>query len=123
MRAGSGYALRGSTDHRAVAQSPGREGRAIQAQSDQFNVEHGHEILLITEYQKDIQAKLAATTPEHQPDLVVVWPEDLEAYLRDDTSHPDAGWASEIERVRICCRWRRHSTPSMAGSRRCRWAW
>ena len=77
----------------------GAKAQAIQALSDQFNAEHGHEMLLITEYQKDIQTKLAATTPEHQPDLVVVWPEDLEAYLRDDASAPDADWASEIARA------------------------
>ncbi|NBD36384.1 MAG: extracellular solute-binding protein [Chloroflexi bacterium] len=77
----------------------GAKAKALQAQSDQFNAEHGDEILLITEYQEDIQTKLAATTPEHQPDLVVVWPEDLEVYLRDDASQPDAGWASEIARA------------------------
>lgn len=76
----------------------GAKAQAIQALSDQFNAEHGRRILLITEYQKDIPAKLAATTPEHRPDLVVVWPEDLEGYLRDAESAPDAGWVSEIER-------------------------
>lgn len=77
----------------------GAKARAIQVQSDQFNAEHGHEILLITEYQKNIQAKLAATTPEHQPDLIIVWPEDLEAYLQDDASAPDTGWTAEIARA------------------------
>ncbi|MFP4396135.1 MAG: ABC transporter substrate-binding protein [Anaerolineales bacterium] len=77
----------------------GAKAHAIQALSDQFNAEHGHEILLITEYQKDIQTKLAATTPEHQPDLVVVWPEDLEGYLRDEERLLDAGWTREIARA------------------------
>ena len=77
----------------------GAKAPAIQALSDQFNAEHGHEILLIVEYQRDIQAKLARTTPEHQPDLVVVWPEDLEGYLRDEERLLDAGWTREIARA------------------------
>ena len=77
----------------------GAKAQAIQALSDQFNAEHGHEILLIVEYQRDIQVKLARTTSEHQPDLVVVWPEDLEGYLRDEERLLDAGWTREIARA------------------------
>ena len=60
----------------------GSEAEALQALTDRFNAENPWDLVLITEYQRDILEKLLATTPDHHPDLVVGWPEDLEAYLQ-----------------------------------------
>lgn len=61
----------------------GAESEALQALTDRFNDENAQNIVLITEYQKDIHAKLADTTPDHRPDLLIVWPKDLQTYIKD----------------------------------------
>ncbi len=59
----------------------GAESRALQMLTDQFNADNTQNIILITEYQQDILTKIEATAAEHRPDLVVLWPKDLQAYL------------------------------------------
>lgn len=58
----------------------GAEAAALQKQTDQFNAQNPWNIVLVTEQQSDISTKITATTPEHYPDLVIVWPEDLYYY-------------------------------------------
>ncbi len=59
----------------------GAESVALQVLTDQFNAENAWDIVLITEYQQDIITKIAATTAEHRPDLVVIWPKDMQDYI------------------------------------------
>ncbi len=59
----------------------GAEAEALQSSADRFNAAHRGQVVLITEYQRDIVEKLAATTPEHHPDLITVWPEDLPDFM------------------------------------------
>ncbi len=60
----------------------GPEGYALQTLGDRFNAENPWNIVLITEYQQDILDKLTAIDPQHRPDLVVLWPEDISAYVQ-----------------------------------------
>ncbi len=60
----------------------GTEADALQILTDMFNRENRQNIVLITEYQRDIAEKLASTTVEHRPDLVIVWPEDVPGYMQ-----------------------------------------
>jgi multiple sugar transport system substrate-binding protein len=59
----------------------GAESQALQALTDQFNAENSYNIVLLTEYQQDIIAKITDATAEHRPDLVILWPKDLQAYI------------------------------------------
>jgi len=59
----------------------GTESRALQMLTDQFNADNDRGIVLITEYQQDIIAKIEATDAGHHPDLVLIWPKDLQMYL------------------------------------------
>lgn len=59
----------------------GAESAALQVLTDQFNAENNGDIVLITEYQQDIIAKIAAVGAEHRPDLVIVWPKDMQDYI------------------------------------------
>lgn len=59
----------------------GAESQALQALTDQFNAENSPNIVLLTEYQQDIVAKISNATVEHRPDLVILWPKDLQAYI------------------------------------------
>ena len=45
--------------------------------------ENAQNIVLITEYQEDILAKLEGTAPENHPDLVIIWPKDLQTYIQN----------------------------------------
>jgi ABC-type glycerol-3-phosphate transport system substrate-binding protein len=58
----------------------GAEAEALQTLSDRFNVENPWNIVLITEYQEQLVDKLR-TAPEIRPDLVTVWPKDLQTYV------------------------------------------
>ncbi len=60
----------------------GKEDVALQALSDRFNAENPWGTVLITEYQEDILDKLETAPPEHRPDLIVLWPEDIPPYLQ-----------------------------------------
>jgi len=59
----------------------GAESQALQALTDQFNAQNSLNIVLLTEYQQDIIAKIAGATAEHRPDLVILWPKDLQSYI------------------------------------------
>ena len=59
----------------------GEESQALQTLTDQFNADNASNIVLLTEYQQDIIAKINGTTAEHHPDLVILWPKDLQAYI------------------------------------------
>jgi|GEM_PF-585854 len=59
----------------------GAESHALQALTDQFNADNPWNIVLHTEYQQDIIAKISGAAVEHRPDLVIVWPKDLQAYI------------------------------------------
>jgi len=59
----------------------GAESQALQALTDQFNADNDLNIVLLTEYQQDIITKISSATVEHRPDLVILWPKDLQAYI------------------------------------------
>ncbi|MBN1877525.1 MAG: extracellular solute-binding protein [Anaerolineae bacterium] len=58
----------------------GTEEMAIRALSDRFNRENTAGVVLIPEYQHHIREKLSQTSPAHQPDLLVIWSEELDDY-------------------------------------------
>ncbi len=72
----------------------GIESQALQALTDQFNAGENREIILITEYQQDILGKIQDADLEHRPDLVVIWPRELQAYMTADfiAALPDLGY-------------------------------
>lgn len=59
----------------------GAESQALQALTDQFNADNAFNIVLLTEYQQDIIAKISGAAVEHRPDLAILWPKDLQAYI------------------------------------------
>ena len=59
----------------------GAESQALQILTDQFNADNASNIVLLTEYQQDIIAKITGASAEHRPDLVILWPKDLQAYI------------------------------------------
>jgi multiple sugar transport system substrate-binding protein len=59
----------------------GAESQALQILTDQFNANNPYNVVLLTEYQQDIIAKISGAAVEHRPDLVVLWPKDLQAYI------------------------------------------
>ncbi len=59
----------------------GAESQALQILTDQFNANNVQDIVLLTEYQQDIITKISSATAEHRPDLVLLWPKDLQAYI------------------------------------------
>lgn len=59
----------------------GAESQALQTLTDQFNADNALNIVLLTEYQQDIITKIAGAPVEHRPDLVILWPKDLQAYI------------------------------------------
>ena len=61
----------------------GSEAQALETLTDRFNAENPWQILLITEYQEQLLRKLREA-PEGRPDLVTVWPEDLQTYVALD---------------------------------------
>lgn len=58
----------------------GPEAAALQTLSDDFNAGNDAGIVLLVEYQQNILPKLQASTSEQRPDLIVIWPEDLQPY-------------------------------------------
>jgi len=61
----------------------GTEAQALETLTDRFNAENPWQILLITEYQEQLLSKLR-DVPDGRPDLVTVWPEDLQTYVALD---------------------------------------
>lgn len=78
----------------------GTESEALQALTDRFNDENLWDIVLITEYQENINAKLEDTDTAHHPDLVVVWPIDVQAYIRAGLVGASPDMSPEIRRER-----------------------
>ncbi len=58
----------------------GKEAMALQTLSDNFNAVNEQGIVLITEYQDNILLKLQTASAAHRPDLVIIWPEDIDVY-------------------------------------------
>ncbi len=75
----------------------GDEAEALQSSADRFNAAHRGQIVLITEYQRDIVEKLAATTPEHHPDLVAVWPEDVPGFMGLGLTVGQKQWGEDFQ--------------------------
>ncbi len=78
----------------------GAESKALQVLTDQFNAENTWDIILITEYQQDIITKIAATAAEHRPDLVIVWPKDMQDYITSGLIGAAPDLSSAIRRER-----------------------
>lgn len=60
----------------------GAPEKALHELSDSFNQEHPAGPVLLVEYQVDIDTKLAATSPEHYPDLLVISPQEAPQYAQ-----------------------------------------
>jgi ABC-type glycerol-3-phosphate transport system substrate-binding protein len=58
----------------------GVEAKGLETLTDQFNAENPWGIVLITEYQERLLEKLRGA-PEIRPDLVTIWPQDLQLYM------------------------------------------
>ncbi len=58
----------------------GAEAKAVETLTDRFNAENPWQIVLITEYQEDLLGKLRGA-PESRPDLITIWPKDLQSYV------------------------------------------
>jgi ABC-type glycerol-3-phosphate transport system substrate-binding protein len=58
----------------------GVEAKGLETLTDRFNAENPWDIVLITEYQERLLEKLRGA-PEIRPDLVTIWPEDLQLYM------------------------------------------
>ncbi len=62
--------------------SHGLQEEALHVLSDRFNQEHPAGPVLLVEYQADSYTKLAATSSEHYPELLVISPEEVEQYAQ-----------------------------------------
>ncbi len=60
----------------------GAQEKALHALGDRFNREHPAGPVLLVEYQADSYAKLAAVSPAHYPDLLVIFPEEVAPYAQ-----------------------------------------
>jgi len=78
----------------------GVESQALQALTDQFNADNVLDIVLLTEYQQDIITKISSATIEHRPDLVILWPKDLQAYITAGLIGTTPNFAPAIRRER-----------------------
>lgn len=58
----------------------GAEAKALETLTDRFNVENDEGIIVVTEHQEDLPAKLQLD-PDRRPDLVTLWPQDLRTYV------------------------------------------
>ncbi|MGC9520639.1 MAG: ABC transporter substrate-binding protein [Anaerolineae bacterium] len=63
----------------------GAEAEAVETLTDRFNDANPWQIVLITEYQEDLLDKLRRQdAPESRPDLITIWPKDLQSYVALD---------------------------------------
>lgn len=76
----------------------GAEAKALQALTDRFNATDDA-VVLVAEYQEDIVDKLTSASSEHHPDLVVVWPKDVQAYRAHGLITGPVTYASELRRA------------------------
>jgi ABC-type glycerol-3-phosphate transport system substrate-binding protein len=58
----------------------GVEAKGLETLTDRFNADNPWDIVLITEYQERLLEKLRGA-PEIRPDLVTIWPQDLQLYM------------------------------------------
>lgn len=58
----------------------GAQAQGLETLADRFNAENPWQIVLATEYQENLLQKLQIA-PDSRPDLVTVWPKDLQAYV------------------------------------------
>jgi multiple sugar transport system substrate-binding protein len=75
----------------------GAEADALQVLTDSFNAENTGNIVLIVEYQRNIIEKLASTSPEHHPDMIVVWPEDVPVYMQQGLTSTSEAFAALLQ--------------------------
>lgn len=78
----------------------GAEATALQTLTDRFNAENVWNITLLSEYQQDIIPKLTATTAAHHPDLVIVWPKEMQAYITSGLIGAAPDFSSAVRRER-----------------------
>ncbi len=76
----------------------GAEAAALASLTDRFNLENEWQIVLITEYQEKLLDKLQAA-PDRRPDLVTVWPKELQTYVALDMVGAVPLDASEVRMV------------------------
>lgn len=74
----------------------GKEAAALQTLTDRFNQEHHGEIILVAEYQRNLLTKLTAAPAAHRPDLVIVWPEEVAAYMEAGLTVSRADWPAPL---------------------------
>jgi ABC-type glycerol-3-phosphate transport system substrate-binding protein len=58
----------------------GADAQALETLTDRFNTENTWRIVLVTEYQDGMPDQLRSD-PERRPDLVTLWPKDLQTYV------------------------------------------
>ncbi|MCD4738916.1 MAG: ABC transporter substrate-binding protein [Anaerolineae bacterium] len=76
----------------------GPQEKALYALGDRFNREHPAGPVLLVEYQADSYAKLTAASPAHYPDLLVIFPEEVEQYAQLVETTPLLTLPSNIQR-------------------------
>ncbi|HNT74350.1 MAG TPA: extracellular solute-binding protein, partial [Anaerolineae bacterium] len=74
----------------------GMEAEALQILTDHFNRDYRGEIILITEYQRNILSKLADAPITARPDLIMVWPEEVPAYMEAGLTVPWSAWPETL---------------------------
>ncbi len=78
----------------------GQEARAIERLTDRFNATSPNDIVLVTEYQEGLPEKFTATE-DRRPDLVTLWPRELQAYVDMDVIAAAPYTSPEIRRTRV----------------------
>lgn len=76
----------------------GAEAHAIEQLTDRFNATNDSNLILITEYQEGLPEKFA-DTEARRPDLVTLWPRELQAYRELDVIAALPYTSPEIRRV------------------------
>ena len=77
----------------------GREARAIEQMTDRFNAANPWNLVLVTEYQEGLPDKFAETK-DRRPDLITLWPRELQAYHKMGVTAANLYTSPEMRRVR-----------------------
>lgn len=77
----------------------GQEARAIEQLTDRFNATNPWDLVLITEYQEGLPEEFAETD-DRRPDLVTLWPRDLQAYREMGVIAAEPYHSPEIRHIR-----------------------
>lgn len=77
----------------------GQEARAVEKLTDRFNAVNPWDIVLITEYQEGLPEKFV-DTQDRRPDLVTLWPRELQAYRELGVISANPYTSPDIRRVR-----------------------